>query len=240
MAERPSVLLLPLEGRLDDVTGRLLLVHFRGKVAPTLTDAERVLRTETPPIRVAMIPAQPNVADLPGVLAALRDAALGRALRFVALGAPPTPQERDALRAAKVDFALYHGFSDTELRFVLNAGVSEHFAERRDDLRVPTPLVAKLKTPAGPKVALVYSLSTRGAYLETTRPSQEGVRIEVELPLPSGALELGAVVVSTNVTGNLRRENLPRGMGVRFEELSSGAAVAVKRYLEERLTHLRP
>ena len=43
------------------------------------------------------------------------------------------------------------------------------------------------------------------------------MRVTVELPLPAGSIELPATVVSTNVTGNLRRENLPRGMGVRFE-----------------------
>jgi hypothetical protein len=241
LAERQTVLLLPLEGRLDDLSGRLLVVHFRGKLAPTLTDAERLLRAESPPICAALIPSQPGLSDLVGTLASLREVARGRELHFVAVGPSPTTAEREKLRAANVEYALYDAFSDTELRFVLNrCAYDEGKAERREDLRAPTPLVGKVKTPMGAKVALVYNLSAGGAYLETMRPSQQGVRVTLELPLPSGTVELPAVVMSTNVTGNLRRENLPRGMGVRFDHPSPDTEAAVLHYVEERLAALRP
>ena len=235
------MLLLPLEGRLDDLSGRLLLVHFRGKVAPTLTDAARLLRHETPPIGAALIPTQPGVADLPATLQSLRESAPGRELQFIAVGPSPTATERAVLRAAKVEYALYDGFSDTELRFVLNCCTYEdEKPDRRDGPRAPTPLVGKVQTPMGTKVALVYNLSAGGAYLETMRPSQQGVRVTLELPLPSGTVELPGVVISTNVTGNLRRENLPRGMGIRFDHPSPDAEAAVLHYVEERLAALRP
>lgn len=235
------MLLLPLEGRLDDLSGRLLVVHYRGKLALTPTDAERLLRSESPPISAALIPTQPGVADLPAALSALRAAARGRELRFIAVGPSPTAPEREKLRGARVDYALYDGFTDTELRFVLNrCSFDDGKGERREDLRAPTPLVGKVKTPMGTKVALVYNLSGSGAYLETMRPSQQGVRVSVELPLPSGTLELPAVVVSTNVTGNLRRENLPRGMGVRFEHPNADTEAAVAHYVDERIAALRP
>jgi hypothetical protein len=241
LAERQTVLLLPLEGRLDDLSGRLLVVHFRGKLAPTLTDAERLLRSESPPIGAALIPTQPGVADLAGTLDALRAAARGRDLQFVAVGPSPTAAEREKLRAAQVAYALYDGFTDTELRFVLNRlTYDEEKPDRREGPRAPTPLVAKVKTPMGAKVALVYNLSAGGAYLETMRPSQQGVRVTLELPLPSGTVELPSVVISTNVVGNLRRENLPRGMGVRFDDPSPDAEAAVLHYVEERLAALRP
>lgn len=241
MAERQNVLLLPLEGRLDDLSGRLLLVHFRGKLAPTLTDAERMLRTESPPARTAVIPVQPGLGDLAGTLRALRETARDRELHFVAVGPSPTPGERECLRAAGVEWLLSDGFTDTELRFVLNCCTyEEEKPDRRDGPRAPTPLIAKVKTPIGTKVALVYNLSAGGTYLETMRPSQQGVRVAIELPLPSGTVEVAAVVVSTNVTGNLRRENLPRGMGVRFEQLSADAEAAILHYVEQRLSTLRP
>ena len=87
---------------------------------------------------------------------------------------------------------------------------------------------------------MVYNLSVTGSYLETMRPSQGGIRVTVELPLPAGTLELPATVVSTNVTGNLRRENLPRGMGVRFENLSREVEAALLQYIEERTAAFRP
>lgn len=235
------MLLLPLEGRLDDLSGRLLVVHFRGKLAPTLTDAERLLRSESPPISAALIPSQPGVADLTGTLSSLRQAATGGGLHFAAIGPSPTAAEREKLRAGGVEYALYDAFTDTELRFALNRMThDEGKPERRDGPRAPTPLVARVKTPMGAKVALVYNLSPGGAYLETMRPSQPGVHVTVELPLPSGPVELQAVVISTNVVGNLRRENLPRGMGLRFEHVPPDTEAAVLHYVEERLAALRP
>ena len=57
---------------------------------------------------------------------------------------------------------------------------------------------------------------TNGAYLATARPSPRNSTLELKVPLPSGAVKLGARVAMTNVPGNLMRENLPVGMGIRF------------------------
>ena len=241
MSERQTVLLLPLEGRLDDLSGRLLLVHYRGRIATNLAEAERLLRSERPPIRAALIPSEPAVADLARCLQTLREASVDKLLRFIAVGARPAEGVRQKLGFAGVDWALYDGFTDTELRFLLNQAAHDGGkGERREETRVPTTLVAKVKTTTGTKVAMVYNLSTTGAYLETMRPSQAGVRVTVELPLPAGVLDLAAEVVSTNVTGNLRKENLPRGMGVRFDNLTPEAASALLQYVEERTNAFRP
>jgi hypothetical protein len=241
VSERQTVLLLPLEGRLDDLSGRLLLVHYRGRIASNLAEAERLLRSERPPIRAALISSEPAVPDLARALQSLREASLGKLLRFIAVGPRPADGVRQKLGFAGVDWALYDSFTDTELRFLLNQASHEgEKGERREDQRVPTALVAKVKSPTGTKVALVYNLSTTGAYLETMRPSQAGMRLAVELPLPSCVVELAAEVVSTNVTGNLRKENLPRGMGVRFLNPPPDAASALLQYVEERANAFKP
>jgi hypothetical protein len=241
LSERPTVLLLPLEGRLDDISGRLLLVHYRGRIVSSLPEAERLLQTEQPPIRAAILSSEPKLDGLAVTLRKLREASADGELKFVALGARPSESARQKLRSAGVDWALYDAFSDTELRFLLNQAYHEDDkGERREEPRIPTTLTAKVKSTTGTKVAMVYNLSSTGAYLETLRPSQVGVRIEVELPLPAGAIELPATVVSTNVTGNLRRENLPRGMGVRFESLTPEREGALTQYIEERAAAFRP
>jgi hypothetical protein len=241
LSERPTVLLLPLEGRLDDISGRLLLVHYRGRIVSSLAEAERLLQSEQPPIRAAIISSEPKLDGLAVTLRKLREASADGELRFLALGARPSESVRQKLRSAGVDWALYDAFSDTELRFLLNQAYHEgEKGERREEPRIPTTLTAKVKSGTGTKVAMVYNLSSTGAYLETLRPSQVGVRIGVELPLPAGAIELPATVVSTNVTGNLRRENLPRGMGVRFESMTPELEGALTQYIEERAAAFRP
>jgi hypothetical protein len=239
LSERQTVLLLPLEGRLDDVSGRLLLVHYRGRLVPDLGEAERLIRNEKPPIRAVLISSEPGVADLTRTLSTLRAAASGQ-LRFVAIGPRPPEALRAKLLNAGVDWALYDAFTDTELRFVLNRALHDAHTERRDELRVPTTMVAKVKTTTGTKVAMVYNISTGGAYLETMRPSQVGIKVSVEMPLPWNTLELAAEVVSTNVTGNLRKENLPRGMGVKFVGLSKANEAALAKYVDERSSAFRP
>jgi hypothetical protein len=240
LSERQTVLLLPLEGRLDDLSGRLLLVHYRGRVIADLKEAERLLRTEKPAIRAALVSSEPGVADLTRTLSTLRAAPPGGPLRFIAAGPRPPEALRQKLLNAGVDWALYDAFTDTELRFVLNRASYDGTAERRDELRVPTTLVAKVKTTTGTKVAKVYNLSTGGAYLETMRPSQVGIKVAVEMPLPWNTLDLEAEVVSTNVTGNLRKENLPRGMGVKFLGLSKSNEVVLAKYVDERAQAFRP
>jgi hypothetical protein len=240
VSDRQTVLLLPLEGPLDDLSGRLLLVHFRGRLVPDIKEADRLLRSEKPPIRAALVSSEPGIADLTRTLTALRAAAPGGHVRFIAVGPRPPEAMRQRLLNAGVDWALYDGFTDTELRFVLNRASHGDTNERRDDLRVPTTMVAKVKTTTGTKVAMVYNLSTGGAYLETMRPSQIGIKIAVEMPLPWNTLEIAAEVVSTNVTGNLRKENLPRGMGVRFTGLTKAHEAALAKYVDERSAAFRP
>jgi hypothetical protein len=240
LSERQTVLLLPLEGRLDDLSGRLLLVHYRGRLIADLKEAERLLRTEKPAMRAAIVSSEPGVADLTRTLSTLRAAAPGGHLRFIAAGPRPPEALRQKLLNAGVDWALYDAFTDTELRFVLNRASHDGTTERRDELRVPTTLVAKVKTTTGTKVAMVYNLSTGGAYLETMRPSQIGIKVAVEMPLPWNTLDLEAEVVSTNVTGNLRKENLPRGMGVKFLSLSKSNEVVLAKYVDERAQAFRP
>jgi hypothetical protein len=240
LSERQTVLLLPLEGRLDDLSGRLLLVHYRGRLVPNLQEADRLLRSEKPPIRAALVSSEPGVADLTRALTTLRAAAPGGHLRFIAVGPRPPESTRQKLLNAGVDWALYDAFTDTELRFVLNRASHDGTTERREELRVPTTMVAKVKTTTGTKVAMVYNLSAGGAYLETMRPSQIGIRVAVEMPLPWNTVELAAEVVSTNVTGNLRKENLPRGMGVRFLGVSKANEAALAKYVDERSAAFRP
>jgi hypothetical protein len=61
-----------------------------------------------------------------------------------------------------------------------------------------------------------------------------GAEVDLELRLPGRPVTLRAEVVFTNLPGNLQRENLPLGMGVRFLELSPETEAILRDYLKER------
>jgi hypothetical protein len=100
---------------------------------------------------------------------------------------------------------------------------------------VPTDLVARHRSGAGEKNARVYNLSTVGAFLETSRPSMPGGHATVHLPFPNGAIDVVARIVSTNVPGNLIKENLPTGMGIEFVEPDAETQAAIDRFVADRI-----
>ena len=233
--------MLSTDGTLDNLPGRLLLNHFRGRQTRGLEEAAELLASADPPIHAVAVSMDFDFARDGRALAALREKARSDRLQLVAVGDEPSAGQRSAMRRAGVDFLLVEPATDTELRFLMNQAVWDTSkGNARSETRVPTNLVARVHSPAGMKVASVYNLSTTGAYLETPRPTQERNRVEVELPLPSGGLRLPALVVGTNVTGNLRRQNLPRGMSVRFDNPSRGDASALAHFVDARVSSFKP
>jgi hypothetical protein len=242
LENRPEILLLSDSGELDGLGGRLLLNAFRGRPTRSLDEARELVAEQVdPPIHAVVLPASLDFAGRAQELESLRKAARSVRLRYVAIGEEADAEARQAMDRVGVDYLLLEPVSDSQLRFVLNAAVwqpGKTDARRRQ--RIPTDLVARIHAASGMKVASVYNLSATGAFLETPRPNQEQARVEVEIPLPSGTLRLPARVTLTNVAGNLKRDNLPRGMGVQFTEVGPADKAELERYVEEQAARYRP
>lgn len=229
------------DGELDTLAGRLLLNAFRGRVVETPEAAAEIASARDPAIHAALLPTSFDFARKAEALEALRKAARSEGLRLVAVGSAPDEACRKAMRRGGIDFLLVEPVSDHELRFVLNYAVSPpsmKMARRAE--RVPTDLVARVHAATGMKVASVYNLSPGGAFLETPRPSQESAKVEVELSIDGTPMRLRAEVRYTNVAGNLKRDNLPRGMGVQFLDLTGDQQAALKRYCDRQTARYRP
>jgi hypothetical protein len=84
------------------------------------------------------------------------------------------------------------------------------------------------------KPARVYSLSARGCYLSTWRPSIPGARVVMDMPMADGPVRVRAEVVMANVPGDFLHENLPIGMGVRFKQLPREIANALSAWAEQQ------
>jgi len=232
LIDRQAVLYLRMGRASGDLVERLRNNHFEPHLVRDLEAAVRILSDGVVPVHAVLLPSVHELEDLSGALDRLRAAAPEGRIRIVTVGKRPGLAQVETLREAGIDFALFEPFSDPELRFVLNQALfDDSLGEVRREVRVPTPILARVITKTGPKVAAVYNLSVGGVYLETARPAQEGIRVEVELRLPGGQLSLPALVISTNVPGNLKRENLPVGMGVRFDALEPDQEELLRQYV---------
>ncbi len=233
-AARQQVLILGPAERSRFLAGHLLLLNYRAATATDVTAVLRVLAMAAPPIRVGLLASDHGLAD---PAAALREIAAisPQPMQWVAIGRRPDAPEIERLRGAGVHFALFDPFSDEELRFVVNeahhAGSPELL---RIEQRVPTLIRARVTTKTGERVAVVCNLSTLGAYLATPRPAMRGGTLRMQVPLDEGEVETQGLVMWNNVPGNLRRTNVPVGMGVRFTDLSTEATGALARYIAER------
>lgn len=236
---RDHVLVLGFGASRAALAKRLRLLGFAPAVAESPEEVAHERERCGDALRAALVPLRP--AEAAHALSAADAASpVLRGLHVVAVGPPPEPEERSALREAGVTLALPEPFEDGELRFVANEATSrDASADRRRTGRVPSPILARVVSASGAKAAFVYSLSTEGVFLETHRPTSPRGRIDVELPLPERRVRASSTVVQTNVPGNLQRGNLPMGMGVRFEAMEPEDRAALERYVQERRAQIR-
>jgi len=218
---------------------RLATLGYRGVPAKTPEQAQLVLQMARGAIRAAVLPPELPVVDLARTLRFLTSVAGGQ-LWFLGAGPAPSREERIRLRDAGVSYALFDPIHDHELRFQLNRAFarSSIVRGRRRTLRAPTRWSVPVVTPSGRREAGLYTLSAGGAYLATATPALRGTSLRVALPLPGGAIELGARVIATNVPGNLSQGLLPTGMAIRFEQAPVDAEARLHLFAQERLNAL--
>jgi len=236
MATREPILLLGPLDRTRLLAGRLGLLDFRGLRATDPSAARQTLIGAGPAVHVGILATDHELKDLRDVLVDLDRHAPAAPLRWIACGPPPEPSERAALREAGVAFGLFEPFTDEELRFVVNEASHAHTARAvpRHEHRVPADLRAHVTSAAGEKVAVIYNLSTSGAYLVTPRPTLRGGTVQLRFQLPTGEIAVTGHVIWNNVPGNLRRSNAPVGMGVGFEAPPPEAQARLLEYVESR------
>lgn len=233
--ERSQILLFGFGKVHDQVAGRIVVLGYRALRANDVESALDTIRRQVQPIRVLMFPIDAPFESRPADLRRLCDASGALGLRSIVSGTQPSAGELAALKRDGVRFALWKGFHDAELRFVLNAALyDETRGQLRPNLRVPTSLIARIKSGAGEKAGMIYNLSTTGAFVETPRPSMAGGQIALTIEFPDGAVSTRATVVFSNVPGNLQKPNLPLGMGVKFSGIAAEAAERVAKFIGER------
>jgi len=240
--EVERVLLYAFAGGLGELAPRLRALGYEPLVEEEPRAAAARVARHDQPVRAVLLPAAFALPHRGGELDHLVRAAGTLGIRFVAVGARPGPEAEFQLREKNVRLCLWSPFHDRELRFVVNRALFDptaafydpEKADVRHDLRVPTELAARVRVGGREKPALVYSLSVGGCFLETQRPTLVGATLEIALPLPLGEFSAAGRVILTNVTGNLERSRLPRGMGVEFQRLVPDAREAIQHFVRQR------
>lgn len=239
-----SVLVVDAGGHpLEPVAQRLRLLGIAALRAKTAAEARAALADPRAGIGAVLIPPDPPTLDLPRALRVLTKAPDGGVLPLLVCGPRPEREARARLREAGAELALWDPLDDHTLRFQVNCALARGAGVNvpRRALRVPTHWPVQVRMGARTRPAHVYSVSARGAFLATAGPALRRSLVHVTLPLNDEAgepLRVSGEVVATNVPGNLRRRNLPLGMGVRFLGLGPNAERTLQRYADERARDL--
>jgi hypothetical protein len=228
---------------LEPVAQRLRLLGIAALRAKTAAEARAALADPRAAIGAVLIPPDPPTLDLPRALRVLTKAADGSVLPLLVCGPRPDPEVRARLREAGAELALWEPLDDHTLRFQVNRAFARGAAvgAPRRALRVPTHWPVQVRMGVRTRPAHVYSISSRGAFLATAGPALRRSLVHVTLPLTDAAgerLRLACEVVATNVPGNLRKRNLPIGMGIRFLGLTREAEQRLLLFTSERSAEL--
>ena len=156
---------------------------------------------------------------------------------MIPVGDRPDREALTALRERGIRWALWGGYDDADLRFVL-AHVIEQICpdDLRAEPRVPAGrLEARLYKGAVARPARLVDLSVGGAFLETDRPLPEASGVSLEIDLPDASVRLRARVCWTRRDPHPEREDLSIGMGVEFTGEDAARTQQVRRYVKSRM-----
>lgn len=236
MAGRRLILLVDAGGTsMEPLLERLRALGYRALRTKTLEQAEAALRDPRFDVGAAAVPPDLPTLDPGRALDALRAHARA-SLPLLVAGERPDAEERAKLRRAGATLALWEPLDEHLLRFQANralAGDALPEAERRA-LRAPVHWPVRVAAGSRERSGRVYCVSARGAFVATPRPSLPRTLVHFTLPLPQGELRVAGQVVMTNVPGNLARQNLPLGMGVRFTGQAEDSERSLEAFTERR------
>ena len=236
MRIEPTVLVL--DGS-DAPRGALLMrlrrMGYRALRAKTPEEAFALVEEARHCVEAALIPPDLAVANLRAALESLSSRSPSGRLGFVLVGSCPAPEALTEMREAGVKLALWEPIDDARLRFQVNRALAGGGTAllRRDAMRAPLEVPAQVLQAGRAKEARVYTLSPGGVYLETPRPAMRGASVDIELDLWPRSIRARGVVTYTSVPGNLKKSNLPFGMGVRFAGLEEGGLARIRRAVAE-------
>ena len=227
-------------GSLPEQTKRLLQMGVDVLLVDSLAEARAALDRDAHRFRALAFSPEIDPAALAGFRAehAARDPE-SPAIALVAIGRRPDAEHLADLVGAGLRFAVWNPSDASALRFVVNAALTlPSELSTRSELRAPVDLLGSFDAHGTTQQAVVYTLSTRGAFLETPRPLPKGVSMRVTIRLPGRVLTTRALTIHANEPENRRELRWPIGMSVLFGGMGPASQSLLRRFVAERHTHI--
>ena len=219
---------------LGDVALRLLRLRIDLFYAKESGEAYLLAEQEADRIRTLLFPPTVDIDEIKPIVECLDAMKPELDHVLVVMGERPDDATRERLRAGGVELALWEPFDESALRAIVSDSmVSRGAIDPRKEVRLPTTLLGRAFRGAKRKDAIVSTLSTGGAFLESASAFPEGSRISIEIALPDGSVNVRADVMNAHYPCSDGASQQPCGMGVEFLNLSSADEERVRAFLKE-------
>lgn len=234
MQDVPCVLIVDDDpNSLGEIALRILRLGIDVFYAKDRGEAWLLAQQEATRIGVVLFPPTLDFEEVAAVVDSLRSRAPEVPRTLVVVGRRPDEDHRKRFRERGVEWALWEPHDESGLRSVVSAAMGPKYArEPRKAPRLPTTLLGRAFLGARRHDAIVASLSTAGAFLETPSPLAEESLITLEIALPDGSLVVKARVVHARYPSSGEPQRHPGGMAVEFSSLTPEAQKRLRLYLQ--------
>lgn len=238
--ERFALIIDPEASTLGSVSVRLLNLGIDLLYAANLDEAMLLAAQESQRLGAVLIPSSFEI-DLIEDLVSRVCSRLAAGPRALVVAGPERESDFvECLRQQGVEWAVCEPYSDRELRFVMTAAMSiGHTGERRKHPRIPTDIETNVFMGRHRKRVVVHDLSVTGAYFATPHPFLEDSRISLDIPLPTGRVLGNGLVANAKTADKPGRPDVPDGMGVAFQDLSTESYERLHEFVEGWIDRFR-
>jgi EAL domain-containing protein (putative c-di-GMP-specific phosphodiesterase class I) len=224
---------------LSTVVMRLLHLGLDVHYASAADEAALYIGQEGAAIRVVAFAPTIDVAECQRIHGHLVQAT-GEPRSWIVIGERPDEPARRALREAGVDWVLWSPFNDAELRYLVKSAMARHdeLVDRRE-VRVPVELVASIWSGSRREMAVVSSLSARGAFIELSEPLALRSSLRIQMELGPDTVRGFARVVRVQPP-DPERPGEPSGVGVTFYGLGRDEERLLRKAISELRLRYQP
>ena len=221
-------------GSLGEIALRTLHLGIDVFYANDRSEAWLLAEQEGHQIGIVLFPTTVDVDEITPIAECLESYLLDIPRTLVVVGKKPNEAARARLRAAGVELALWEPYDEGHFRSVVSGAMGLRYEQHgRVQTRIPTTLLGRATIGVRRKDAIVATLTTTGAFLETPSPFPEDTSIMLEIRLPDGLLLVKGRVVHVRHRRSGAPLFHPTGMGVEFTSLDPEDKERLQAFLKE-------